>query len=509
MGVQNTHPLYDEYIKIWEKCTDAYDGQEAIKKRRERYLPRLSGHIPNVQEQQKAKNYGWMSVDEEYDLYLQRAIYYNYIKKITNGLSEQLFRRDVKIDVPKELQQIVDSFTHDGKSLRTAIKESNNRILLKYRDLIVLDMPVVEQEVISEKQKEELNIRPYATYYSAEQVVNWDYEMINNVYTLVKIVIRENIQEEDPDDEFTKKSLVQYRVLDLENVDSGNRIYRVRLFKEDEDKGELVEQDPIYPVVKGKNLNYIPAFFLTQKGISSDLDYPMLNDACDLNIAHYVNSADYENALNITGSPTPVIIGYNDEFDSPDSEIALGSRALLLYGQGAEAYYMEYRGQGPEAIANAMDKKVAALAVIASKMLQTDPKGVESAETAEIHRSAEQGMLASMALSLSEAYEVILYTIADWMGIDGNITILFNTDYSVKVIDPNLFANLTQARQAGLISQYLYFYNLLKGEMIPEDWTIEQEAEARASDVINQYDLVAGYEEPDDEDDDLEEEVEE
>lgn len=502
MSVQTTHPLYDEFLEVWEKCSDAFDGQKAIKSKGETYLPRLSGQMPTLKEKAQKKSYGWMAADEEYALYLQRAVYYNYIKKITNGLSEQLFRRDVKIDVPSKMQDVVDYFTHDGKSLRTAIKESNKRILLRYRDLLVIDVPVVEQgEIVSLEDEERKNIRPYVTYYPAEQVTNWEFRVKNNRNVLTRVIIKE-VEFVDGEDEFEKEKIEQYRVLDLDNDTESEDFgyYRVRVFRE-QAGGKWEAEETIYPIVNNQKLTYIPAYFLTQKGISGDIDYPMLNDAVDLNIAHYINSADYENAINITGSPTPVIVGYYDDPDMEEEEIALGSRALVLSGQGAQAYYMEYKGQGPEAIARAMDKKVDALSVLASKMLQQDPKGVESAETAEIHRSAEQGMLASMALSLSEAYEVILYTIAEWMGIEGEITILFNTDYSVKIIDPNLFGNLNNARQAGLISQYLYFYNLLKGEMIPEDWTMEDEAEARAADVVSQAFLTYGYTDEDDDDD--------
>jgi hypothetical protein len=503
MGVDARHPLYDKYIDTWIKCADAYEGQEAIKAKQSKYLPRLSGHMVEHEKQITAdeRSRGWMNSDTEYQLYLQRAVFYNYTKKITNGLNEQLFRKDVKLETPAVMQSIVDNFTYDGKSIKTAIKESNKRILLKYRDVLVLDFPKSTTEgPISQAQAESMNLRPYAVYYTADQVINWNYEIINNKLELTRVVIEEHIEEQDPDDEFIMKDVLQYRVLDLstqdENgFDTGVRKYRIRLFKKSEKEEEI---DTIFPKIKGEYLTYIPCFFLTPKGISDDLDYPMMNDAVDINIAHYINSADYENAINITGSPTPVIVGYNTEPDS-DEDIALGSRALLLYGQNAQAYYMEYKGQGPDAIAKAMDKKVDALSVIASRMLQNDPKGIESAETAEIHRSAEQGMLSSMALSLSEAYEVILNIIADWMNVTGNITVMFNTDYSIKNIDPNLFSNLTTARQAGAISQYLYFYNLLKGEMVPEDWTYEQENEARAEDAVAQATLTVGFDEEEEE----------
>ena len=95
-------------------------------------------------------------------------------------------------------------------------------------------------------------------------------------------------------------------------------------------------------MIRGQYIDYIPCFFLTQKGISDDLDYPIMNDAVDINIAHYINSADYENAINITGSPTPVIIGYGADPDA-DEDIALGV-ALLLYGQGANAFLHGIQG---------------------------------------------------------------------------------------------------------------------------------------------------------------------
>lgn len=133
---------------------------------------------------------------------------------------------------------------------------------------------------------------------------------------------------------------------------------------------------------------------------------------------------------------------------------------------------------------------------MAGKMLQNDPKGVESAETAYIHKAGEQGQLTSMATSLSEAYEIILNQIADWMGITGEIVVEFNTDFTIKELDPQLFANLNSARTLNFISYETYFYSLLKNEMIPPDWTIEQEREAINNDMGELKDLNNGFTEP-------------
>lgn len=483
---------YNTYIGSWEKCSDCYEGQEAIKSKGDVYLPRLSGQITTGSQYATAddRDKGLLQTDDEYDIYKSRAIYYNYLKKITDGLNEQLFRKNVKIEVPTEMQEVIDKFTYEGKSLRTAIKESNKDIFLNYRSVLMLDVPKIEEEIKTVADKERLNIRPYGVYYNAKDIVNWRYKLINNQLKLSLVVIAETIEEYE-EDEFEPKLITQYRVLDL---DEGST-YRVRLYRKENEEAEFeLYEEPTYPTINGKKLDFIPCFFLTKKGISPDLDYPLMNDVADLNIGHYINSADYENSLNITGSPTPVVCGLEEDPDT-EFELSLGPNRVLLLSADGQAFFMEYQGQGPDAIANAMDKKVDALSVIAGRMLQNDPKGIESAETASIHRAGEQGQLASMATSLAEAYEYILNIMASWMGISGEITVQFNTDYNPKSIDPQLLGNLNDAKQAGLISLDTYFYNLQKGEMIPEGKTLEEEKEEidqEAGAIVN---LNAGFEE--------------
>lgn len=532
MAVDTTHELYDKFVAIWEKCLDAYEGQQAVKAKGDRYLPRLSGHIMHYDTttaDDRSRGLLQVQTELEYNQYLKRAVYYNYVRKVTDGLNEQLFRKNVKLEVPSAMQEIVDNFTFSGKSLRTAVKESNRDILLNYRSVLLLDYPRTETEkMLSQADVERMNIRPYGIYYKATDVINWNFEIINNKKTLTRVIIRETVEEQSEDDEFSMDEYEQYRVLDLvyQMDEEGNPLpetkpqYRIRLFRaketnENRSKGdgktdfEQLGEDIIFKV-NGSTLDYIPCFFLTSKGISEDLTYPVMNDAVDLNLAHYINSADYENALNVTGSPTPVIIGYDNDPDA-NAEIALGgNRALLLYGQGANAFFLEYKGNGLESIKSAMSAKVDALSVIAGRMLQNDPKGIESAETAKIHRSAEQGQLSSMALSLAEAYEYILNIMATWLGVSGTIEVQFNTDYSDQEIDPQLLATLITARQAGFMSPEVFFYNLVRGEMVPEDWTIEKETDAISEEKQENMQLSTGFNDMTDEELELEaEETEE
>jgi len=496
-GVEYVCEEYRKYKRVWEKCTDCYNGQEEIKKKGTVYLPKLSGQAYQTDKSYTTaddRDKGLIHLESEYETYLKRAIFYNYTKKITRGLVEQLFRKNVKTKVPPKLQEVVDKFTLDGKSMITAIKESNTDILLNYRNVLVLDYPVNEDNNIKTiADKEKANIRPYAVYYNASDIINWRYQLVNNKSTLTLVVIKECVEEYE-EGAFEPEEIIQYRTMNL--IDGQ---YVVRIYRKGEGKSDFSQYgDDIIPKINGASLDFIPCFFLTPEGISNRLDYPFVNDIADINIGHYINSADYENSLNVTGSPTPVVQGLDDE-QYRDEPVGLGNRILKLNTDG-QAYYMEYKGQGPEAIKTAMDKKVDVMSVLAGKMLQNDPNGIESAETATIHKAGEQGQLASMAVSLAQAYEFILNLMAVWMGINGEIDIEFNTDFSVKTLDAQIFSNLNNAKEKGFISFETYYYNLKKNEMLQKDWSIEQEREAIANDMMEYEKLNGGFVEPEKED---------
>ena len=60
MPVNSTHPDYDATIAAWERARDVIAGEDAVKARGERYLPRLAEQT-----------------DEEYKAYKLRASFYS------------------------------------------------------------------------------------------------------------------------------------------------------------------------------------------------------------------------------------------------------------------------------------------------------------------------------------------------------------------------------------------------------------------------------------------------
>lgn len=495
MGVNNTNALYDKFLPSWKKCNDCYEGEETVKIGREKYLPKLTGQLNDEMN-------GEIS---DYDLYLQRARYYNYTKKVVDSFNEMLYRKNVVINVPPECKKITDKFTCDGKSLLTSLKECTKKILLNYRVGLLLDFPNAMNSDIaySKADVERMNIRPYGVYYDTANIINWRYQVVNNVQVLQMVVLVEDYEDKDDNDdnnEFNTRTKKRYRVLDLYKDEfSSEYRYRVRLFYQvDGSNGTKTtfisnDDEEIFPMVKNKYLDYIPFYFITSKGISNDLDYSIINDIVDINLGHYINSADYENALHITASPTPVVIGYsNVEEDGRTKAISLGSnKALMLYGSDADAKYLEYKGDGVGSIRDAMAKKGEIISALAGKMLDNDPNGVESAETAKIRKETEHSMLQSMALSLSIAYKYILAILCEWQNINGDIEIRLNTDYDISDIDASLLGKLNEALNSNAISRKTYYDNLRRYEMYLPDWSYEEEMDAIAKDIIEWGDSMA------------------
>ncbi len=66
---------------------------------------------------------------------------------------------------------------------------------------------------------------------------------------------------------------------------------------------------------------------------------------------------------------------------------------------------------------------------------------------------------------------------AEWEGqATEGIKVTLNKDLIDIHLDSQTLVALTQARQAGEISQATYLYNLKRGEMLPPDTSIEDEA---------------------------------
>jgi hypothetical protein len=455
MAVDTKHSEYHEYYEIWERCEHAAEGQDEIHEYGVKYLPRLSGQT-----------------DAEYHAYKQRALYYNATARTIDGLTGMIFLKPEVITAPAAMDNIIADVTMGGLSLHQFAEMVAEEVITIGRCGVLVDYPpIVNAVTLAQAQAQ--GARPYATMYDAESIINWKTGRINNVEQLTLVVLEEEYEVEG--DEFESKCEPQWRVLDL--GDGG--IYRQRVFRKDK-RGEFILVDEIYPQINGRPLNKIPFEFFGVRDNSPCVDKPPLLDLVDVNLSHYRTTADYEHGLHFTGLPTPVVTGYYSDDKSASLRIGSGT-AWLLPDSQSKAFYLEFTGQGLAELREALRSKEAMMATLGARILAPEKRAAESAQTANIHRSSENSVLASISQSISIGLTHVMEYLRDWSGVTGDVKIELNRDFIPNSMTAQDLDSLVKAWQSGSISHQTLFDNLVAGDIIMQDVSFDDEMERIAT----------------------------
>ena len=317
MGVTTRHPQHAENEGKWQKCRDAFDGGEAVKARGETYLPKLGGQS-----------------SDDYDAYVERALYYNATARTIQGWLGCVFRKDPQIAVPESIQQQLQDVTLTGVPIEALAKTALQEVLTVGRYGILVDMPTEESP----------ERRPYLIPFKAEQIVNWQTARRQGDVVLSMVVLRETEAEPQQGDPFEIKNVEQYRVLTLEG-DALNT-YTVRVWRQIDknDADSWVPVEEYVPKLKGQPLDFIPFCFIGPNTILPDVEKSPSEDLVDVNLSHYRSSADLEHGRHFTALPTVWVAGFPTE----GTELRIGSQtAWITRSHGCEGWHPRVHGPGP------------------------------------------------------------------------------------------------------------------------------------------------------------------
>ncbi len=460
--VDTQHPLLKTYLPKWKRCRDCSDGQDAVHAAGTAYLPRLKDQEP-----------------DDYDAYRKRAVFYNATWRTLGGLLGMMFRKPPQKDLPAAIATYEDDIDMAGTSLETFARRVALEVLEVGRVGIMVDRPPMGNVAgMSVAAVEKLGLRPWMTTYRAESIINWQYRRVNNRYVMARVVLKEAHAE--PDGEFAEKVVDQYRVLDLDE----ENFYRVRLFRKGADaqaKGGFIEVENFNPVMSGAKMDFIPFAIVGTDGIDSDLDEPPLIDLVDLNMAHYRVTADYEHGCHFTGLPTAYVTGFSPPLGAdgePTQQFYIGSTTAWVFTDPqAQVGFLEFTGQGLGALKENLDRKEQQMAVLGARMLFAEKRQVEAAETAAIHRSGENSVLAALATGVSEALEWALGVFAQWAGATGDVVYQLNRDYNPAMLSAQDITALLKTVQSGEMTSEEFFQLLQRADIIDSEKTFEEHQE--------------------------------
>ena len=457
--VDSHHPLYDSMSDSWQSCRDCVAGQKAIHAAGERYLPKLTDQT-----------------DSDYQAYKTRAQFFNATWRTISALSGMIFRRPPVIDVAPSVEPYLDDVTMSGISFHILAQRATLEVLTTGRLGVLVDYPQQSVEGMTLADAQKLNLRPSMNTYPAESIINWKTTWSRNRTVLSMVVLTESAALE-PDNEFEHKTETRYRVLDLFNNQYRVRVFRINDKKEDEQVGK-----DLFPLMNGKPLDFIPFYFIGVDDMTPEIDDPPLNDLVDLNLDHYRLDADYKHGLHFTGLPTPVVAGYTRE--NENEKLYVGSSSAWVFPDPqAKATYLEYTGQGLSAIQAAKASDEQNMAILGARLLSSEKRAVETAQTAQIHRAGESSILSAISSTISIGLTMALNTFCEWAGSPGKWSVVLNDEFMPPEVTPQELAEWLKGWQMGApgFSDQGLFDILQKREVVMPGVTLKEEQERIAS----------------------------
>jgi hypothetical protein len=436
-NVRFEHPDLVRLKPQYEMIEDCYAGEKQVKYRSDRYLPR-----PNAADRSPQNL-------ERYRAYLLRSVFYNVTRRTTNGLVGVIFDTPPTVKIPDTLKPVIADASGGGISLEQCAQRATRYSLMEGRAGLFVDYPDAPEEGISKEDADKLH--PQITIYGPLDIINWRVEEIGSSDVLTLVVLREYFIVSD--DGFEQKKKEQFRVLRLTNG-----VYSQQIWRPTETATGGMERPwksfNDITDAKGKSLDRIPFTFIGAENNDAEPDDPPMYDMASLNIAHYRNSADYEELTFLVGQPTPWISGLSEDWVTSvlGGKVELGSRAVIPLPQGGEAGLLQVTESTLPF--SAMEHKEKQMVALGAKLVEQ--KSVERTATeAKIDNEGETSTLANVARNVGSAIvwalQRCMLFVDGTIPADGEIKYDLNTNFGLNDIAPDMLVQLVAAWVAGAL----------------------------------------------------------
>ena len=453
MPVTAEHPDYQKYAPVWARTRDAVRGAVAVKEKKHAYLP-----VPDNNSGDERK--GTETV--RYRQYIKRAVFTNFTGRTKNALVGAAFRKDPIVDLPEQLEYLRNDATGDGLSITQLAKDELSNLLETGRVGFLVDYPQADDNLTAEEVAR-LDLRASIIPYGAEQIINWKTEVVRGRKMLVSLVLAENYL--DPKDEFDHTTKVQQRVLRLR--EDG---YTQQLYREEEPYS-----DEFYPKQSdGSVWGFIPFQFVGSKNNDPTIDDAPLADIADVNVAHYRNSADYEESCFLVGQPSLFITHSlsHEQFKEYNPQgIKLGSRSGHVLGETGSATLLQ--ADPNNLVLEAMRLKESQMVMIGARII-TDRGANETAEGARIRFASENSVLGDLVGNLSQAITTCIGWVGLFMGSDTEESKFdINKEFYDRNVDPQMVMGMIQLLDRQIIGDQDIFDRLKSGGIISPERTLQ------------------------------------
>ena len=437
MPINTKYNGYDLAIEKASRVRDFADGEFTIKAKNEKYLPRLSGQN-----------------NDDYNAYLSRGFIVPAVEPTALAIGGAIMRKSPEFEPTGNLSYLVDDI--DGYKT-----SGNNFVEGMIKELLYAG---------SAGYLVEFEDKAVVKQYTKENIINVspDYIVLAQEYVI-----------QNEKDRYEQETKTEY--LELTFDDDGR--YIQNLWREGKGSKGFAIVNTQTPTNRGEALYSIP--FVFSDMLDAD---PVLLHLANINLDQYRMSTDQRHGLHWTALPTLFLFGDLRDENGNKKQIKVGAgSANHIEDTDAKAELLEFSGAGLGALKSAIDDNIQTMASIGAKMLLGGSNGVKAAETARIEASSETATLSTLANSIDSTMTALLEILAQWQGAPVPVYRV-NRDFIDTNLDSQTLLAYLQVYQSGGMSLDSFLSLLVKGELLPENVSAEDEAD-RIATTGNDFDL--------------------
>lgn len=434
--------LYPQYYLI----RDCISGETVVKDAGVKYLP-----MPNAAD---------TSADNKarYKAYKARAVFFNATRRTLSGLVGQVFMRDPVVKVPAAMEIIVDNASGGGVSLTQQSKKSLSMTLAYSRSGLLVDYPNTGGAT-TVAQRDSGEVRAVINTYSPLEIINYRTETRGAIEYLSMVMLAESWASSD--DGFELKTSCQFRELRIINGVYVQNIWREE-YPTAYDGSKIPTRGDNFKITEtiamngpdGLPLKEIPFMFLGSENNDPNPDNPNFYDLASINVAHYRNSADYEQVCYIVGQPTPVVKGVTQTWidDVLKGKLNFGSTGgiMLPDSPNANAFLLEVKQTTMSK--EAMDQKESMMVSLGAKLVEIK-KVQQTAFETKVEATSEGSVLSTTTKNVTAGYLWALKKAAMFSGLpEEGIEFELNTDFDIARMTPEEVKQTVDTWQKGALS---------------------------------------------------------
>lgn len=427
------HPLYTAALPMWEATRAAVEGQPALDRCPYKYLPDPTPL--DMCDEARAR----------YNSYCARAVYFNATGRTKTGLVGIALGDWPEVVLPTSMEYLRENADGAGLGIYALCQHAIGEDLEVGRGGLFVDYPKRPEGDGTSIAAQQQGTVARMVYYKAEDIRDWAYEKVGTDMRLSYVKLYER-RDRRTADGWSMESVESYRILRLR----GN-VYSVEVFEKGE--GGYVSQGEVTPLdANGSTWEYIPFQFIGPETNQAKPEKPPLYDLAQVNLAHYRNSADFEESVFMLGQPQVTMTGLDTAWRDhlAESGVYFGSRRVLMGPVNSQIGLLQVQ---PNTLAqSAMKDKKEEMVALGARLLQPG-SATKTAEQSKTETRASYSVLSLVCDNVSQAFKNAILWIQRFMGAAGEVDFAIDTEFDGLTFNSEIVNTIIKAVQAGVIPE--------------------------------------------------------